>query len=183
MDELLTGLVPGLPDDVARRLREAADGIPLYAVETVRMLRDRGLLEQADGGDVVTGDLTAFEVPETLHALIASRLDGVPEAERRLLQDASVLGKTFTRRGARRALGRPTRRDRAARDEPVRKELLTDRDRSVLARARPARLPAGARPAGHLRDDRPARPPGAPSRRGALPLLRAPASTPTRSPR
>ncbi len=45
------------------------------------------------------GDLTALEVPETLHALIASRLDGVPEAERQLLQDASVLGKTFTRRG------------------------------------------------------------------------------------
>ncbi len=42
MDELLTGLVPGLPDDVRHRLREAADGIPLFAVETVRMLRDRG---------------------------------------------------------------------------------------------------------------------------------------------
>ena len=46
MDELLVGLVPGLPDDVRRRLRDAADGIPLYAVETVRMLRDRGVLEQ-----------------------------------------------------------------------------------------------------------------------------------------
>ena len=64
MDELLLGLVPGLPDDVRARLREAADGIPLYAVETVRMLRDRGVLEQAGGGDVVTGDLTAFEVPQ-----------------------------------------------------------------------------------------------------------------------
>ena len=54
MDELLTGLVPGLPDDLRLRLREAADGIPLYAVETVRMLRDRGLLEQA--GDEVRRD-------------------------------------------------------------------------------------------------------------------------------
>jgi len=99
MDELLIGLVPGLPEDVRVRLREAADGIPLFAVETVRMLRDRGLLEQVGDDVVVTGDLHALEVPETLHALIASRLDGIPEAERRLLQDAAVLGKTFTRRG------------------------------------------------------------------------------------
>ena len=100
MDELLLGprarAARRRPD---QRLREAADGIPLYAVETVRMLRDRGVLEQAGGGDVVTGDLTAFEVPQSLQALITSRLDGVPEEERRLLQDASVLGKTFTRRG------------------------------------------------------------------------------------
>src|SRR5204863_420445 len=39
----------------------------------------------------------ALEVPETLHALIAARLDGLSAEERRLLQDAAVLGKTFTR--------------------------------------------------------------------------------------
>jgi tetratricopeptide (TPR) repeat protein len=38
----------------------------------------------------------ALEVPETLHALIAARLDGLSADERRLLQDAAVLGKTFT---------------------------------------------------------------------------------------
>ncbi len=125
MDELLTGLVPGLPDEVRSRLREAADGIPLFAVETVRMLRDRGLLEQAGDTAVVTGDLTALEVPETLHALIASRLDGIPEAERKLLQDAAVLGKTFTRRG----LSVLSGLDEATVDELltslVHKELLT----------------------------------------------------------
>ena len=94
MDELLSGLVPDLPEDVRARLRVAADGIPLYAVETVRMLRDRGLLT-ADGA----GDLSQLEVPETLHALIASRLDALPDGERRLLQDGAVLGKTFTTRG------------------------------------------------------------------------------------
>jgi predicted ATPase len=99
MDALLAGLVPGLPDDVRLRLREAADGIPLYAVETVRMLRDRGLLTEVGDEVVAIADLTTLEVPETLHALIAARLDGLPETERRLLQDASVLGKTFTRRG------------------------------------------------------------------------------------
>ena len=155
MDELLPGLVPGLPEDVRSRLREAADGIPLYAVETVRMLRDRGLLEQVGGDDVVAGDLTALEVPETLHALIASRLDGVPDAERSLLQDASVLGKTFTRSGLA-ALSGARAGDRAARDEPGPQGAADDRHGSVLTRAGPARLPAGARPADHLRDHRPA---------------------------
>ncbi|HEU0246689.1 MAG TPA: AAA family ATPase [Gaiellaceae bacterium] len=99
MDALLQGLVPGLPDEVRSRIRDRADGIPLYAVETVRMLLDRGLLEQAGSEYRITGPLESLEVPETLHALIASRLDGLPEDEHRVLQDAAVLGKTFTRRG------------------------------------------------------------------------------------
>ncbi len=48
----------------------------------------------------LTGPVEALEVPETLHALIAARLDGLAPAERRLLQDAAVLGKTFARRGS-----------------------------------------------------------------------------------
>jgi class 3 adenylate cyclase/tetratricopeptide (TPR) repeat protein len=99
IDSLLRGLVPGLPDEAVTRIRDRADGIPLYAVETVRMLIDRGLLETAESGYAVTGDLAALDVPETLHALIAARLDGLGPAERQLLQDAAVLGKTFTPRG------------------------------------------------------------------------------------
>ena len=124
MDELLIGLVPGLPDDVRRRLRDAADGIPLYAVETVRMLRDRGMLERVGDDVLVTGDLSAFEVPETLHALIASRLDGIPEDERRLLQDASVLGKTFSARGLAALSGLPQDDVDRLVASLVRKELL-----------------------------------------------------------
>ena len=43
------------------------------------------------------GEVAELEVPETLHGLIAARLDGLAAEERRLLQDASVLGKTFTK--------------------------------------------------------------------------------------
>ena len=97
MEELLTGLVPGLPSEVRDRILARAEGIPLYAVETVRMLIDRGLLVQDGPAYRVTGPVEALEVPETLHALIAARLDGLSAEERRLLQDAAVLGKTFTR--------------------------------------------------------------------------------------
>jgi class 3 adenylate cyclase/tetratricopeptide (TPR) repeat protein len=96
MDELLRGLVPGLPEDLRERIRDRAEGIPLYAVETVRMLIDRGLLKQEDARYAVAGPVTELEVPETLHALIAARLDGLKAEERSLLQQAAVLGKTFT---------------------------------------------------------------------------------------
>ncbi|MDH5333787.1 MAG: AAA family ATPase, partial [Thermoleophilia bacterium] len=99
MDELLVGLVPGLPADTRETIRERADGIPLYAVETVRMLLDRGLLERDGDAYAVTGSLEALAVPETLHALIAARLDGLDTEERRLLERAAVLGKTFSARG------------------------------------------------------------------------------------
>jgi len=97
MEERLTGLVPGLPDDVRRQILGRAEGIPLYAVETVRMLLDRGVLIQEGTVYRPTGAIEALDVPETLHALIAARLDGLPAEERRLLQDAAVLGKTFTK--------------------------------------------------------------------------------------
>jgi len=99
MDELLQGLVPGLPEELRVTIRGRADGIPLYAIETVRMLIDRGLVEQQGDGYRVSGSFDELEVPETLHALIAARLDGLETEERRVLQDASVLGKTFTQRG------------------------------------------------------------------------------------
>ena len=99
IDEILRGLVPGLPDDAVARIRDRADGIPLYAVETVRMLLDRGLLERGETGFAVTGDLSALDVPETLHALIAARLDGLEPDERALLQNAAVLGKAFAAKG------------------------------------------------------------------------------------
>jgi class 3 adenylate cyclase/tetratricopeptide (TPR) repeat protein len=97
MEELLTGLVPGLPEEVRSQILERAEGIPLYAVETVRMLLDRGLLVREGSVYRPEGTIGALDVPETLHALIAARLDGLPPEERRVLQDAAVLGKTFTK--------------------------------------------------------------------------------------
>ncbi|HEV8099819.1 MAG TPA: adenylate/guanylate cyclase domain-containing protein, partial [Gaiellaceae bacterium] len=77
MDELLTGLVPGLPVELRTQILARAEGIPLYAVETVRMLLDRGALVQEGPVYRPTGTIESLEVPETLHALIAARLDGL----------------------------------------------------------------------------------------------------------
>ena len=99
MDELLSGLVPGLSQDIRARILERAEGVPLYAVETVRMLLDRGLLAREGNVYRPTGPVETLEVPETLHALVAARLDSLTTDERRLVQNASVLGKTFTKAG------------------------------------------------------------------------------------
>ena len=99
MQALLTGPVPGLSDDLRERILERAEGVPFYAVETVRMLLDRGVLVREGTTYRLTGEIETLEVPETLQALIAARLDGLTAEERRLVQQASVLGRTFTLRG------------------------------------------------------------------------------------
>ena len=99
MGELLGGLVPGLPDELRTRILDRAEGVPLYAVETVRMLLDRGLLAREGNVYKLTGEVETLEVPETLHSLVAARLDSLTPEERRLVQDGSVLGKTFTKLG------------------------------------------------------------------------------------
>jgi predicted ATPase/class 3 adenylate cyclase len=98
MEELLDGLVPDLPEGLKAQILARAEGVPLYAVETVRMLLDRGVLAQEGSTYRVIGEVEALEVPETLHALIAARLDGLSDEERRVLQNGAVLGKTFSRK-------------------------------------------------------------------------------------
>jgi class 3 adenylate cyclase len=97
MHDLLTGLIPGLPAAATASIIARADGIPLYAVETIRMLlADGRLLELDDGTFQPAGDLGELAVPDTLHALIAARLDSLEPMDRSLIADASVLGQSFT---------------------------------------------------------------------------------------
>ena len=70
-------------------------GNPLYAEQFCRMLVERGRLE---------------EVPESLHGIIAARLDALADSEKRLLQDASIVGKVFWV-GALEAMGGESRSD------------------------------------------------------------------------
>jgi class 3 adenylate cyclase/tetratricopeptide (TPR) repeat protein len=99
METLLTGPVPGLSEELRARILERAEGVPFYAVETVRMLLDRGILVREGHTYRLTGEIGTLEVPETLQALIAARLDGLAAVERRAVQQAAVLGRTFTLRG------------------------------------------------------------------------------------
>jgi class 3 adenylate cyclase/tetratricopeptide (TPR) repeat protein len=96
MREMLSVLVPDLPSSALDAIVQRADGIPLYAVETVRMLAADGRLVEVDGRYRPSGELGDLQVPDSLRSLITARLDGLDADDRRLLQEASVLGQTFT---------------------------------------------------------------------------------------
>jgi class 3 adenylate cyclase/tetratricopeptide (TPR) repeat protein len=79
-----------LPAVVQALLLERAGGNPLYAEEFARLLADRGL--------VVDGRLTEtpeIPVPDTVHGLIAARLDTLAPDVKALVQDAAVVGRVF----------------------------------------------------------------------------------------
>lgn len=71
------------------------------------MLLDRGLLAREGNVYRPTGPVEQLEIPETLQALVAARLDGLSPEERRVVQDGAVLGKTFTRQGLSSVTGTP----------------------------------------------------------------------------
>ncbi|HYK95381.1 MAG TPA: adenylate/guanylate cyclase domain-containing protein [Candidatus Dormibacteraeota bacterium] len=126
MRQLLAGFVPDLPNAAAGSIVHRAEGIPLYAVETIRMLVADGRLRERAGGNGYdpTGDLGELAIPETLHALIAARLDGLDPAERAMIQDAAVLGQSFTQAGLAAVSGLPAAELEARLRVLVRSDLL-----------------------------------------------------------
>jgi class 3 adenylate cyclase/tetratricopeptide (TPR) repeat protein len=100
ISELLGGLVVGLPDEIRAALVERSEGIPLFAVETVRSLIDRDLVIPRGGqyvlADPETLDLDSVGAPASLQALISARLDTLSASQRRVVDQASVLGSSFT---------------------------------------------------------------------------------------
>src|SRR5439155_20278271 len=124
MAQLLEGLVPGLPGAVSQQIVTRAEGVPLYAVEIVRMLLDDGRLMAEEGRYRIAGKIDGFDVPATLHALINARLDALPADERSLLQDAAVLGQRFTIDGLSALRSQPEGTLKPKLDSLVGRELL-----------------------------------------------------------
>ncbi|MGA7271889.1 MAG: adenylate/guanylate cyclase domain-containing protein, partial [Acidimicrobiia bacterium] len=95
MVELIDGAVPGIPAPVRARIVEAADGVPLFAVEMIRTLLADGRLTAGPEG-VTAGQLDDMEVPSSVQAVISARLDRLAATDRDLTRDAAVLGYSFT---------------------------------------------------------------------------------------
>jgi predicted ATPase len=87
----------GLPleADLGRQIVESTGGNPLFLEEFLAMLVEDGSLERANGSWTLTRDLAALEVPPTIEALLAARLDRLPREERTALESASVIGQVF----------------------------------------------------------------------------------------
>ncbi len=125
MRALVEGTVPGLPDHAVETVIARAGGVPLYAVEFIRMLMSTGdVVRTAEGRFELVGDLADLSVPETVQAVIGSRLDRLGPEDRLLLQDASVLGLSFTPMALAGMRGEPIEAIRARLLALVRDELL-----------------------------------------------------------
>ncbi|HEY7666814.1 MAG TPA: AAA family ATPase, partial [Actinomycetota bacterium] len=94
---MIDDLLPGeITDELKKLIVERSEGNPLYTEEIVRMLIDRGVLRatQASRWEVASS-VDDVEVPRSIQGLIAARLDGLPEEEKSILQDAAVVGREF----------------------------------------------------------------------------------------
>ena len=97
MRELLTEVVDALPEQAMQRIVAQAEGVPLYAIETLRALADRGVLAPRDGRLALESELDELDVPPSLSSLIAARLDALEPVERGLVKAMSVFGEAFPR--------------------------------------------------------------------------------------
>jgi class 3 adenylate cyclase len=125
MGQLVDALVPGMPSSARAAVISQAQGIPLFAVETVRALIDRDIVQPAEGVYRLVGDVGELVVPDSLHALLAARLDALDPSVRRLVTDAAVLGTSFPADALIAVSGRDEPAVRAALAELVRREVLS----------------------------------------------------------
>jgi predicted ATPase len=124
MEALVEALVPGTPPAARAKITGQAQGIPLFAVETIRSLVDRDIVQPIDGVYRLVGEVGELAVPDSLHALLAARLDALDPPVRRLVADAAVLGTTFPAEALAAVSGQDEAVVRAGLAELVRREVL-----------------------------------------------------------
>ena len=91
---LLDELLPQVGSELREKVLATAEGNPLFAEEIVGHLIDQGVLVR-DGEQIVEGSDAPVTIPDTVRALLAARVDALPGEEKRLLQDAAAVGRTF----------------------------------------------------------------------------------------
>ena len=96
-EELLRSLVgdDSAVDPLKRLLIERTEGNPLFLEESVRALVDSGVLVGERGAYRLTRDPPGIQVPTTVQAVLAARIDRLPAEDKRLLETAAVIGKDF----------------------------------------------------------------------------------------
>src|SRR5262245_49977476 len=97
--DLVSGLFGATPGEGLAHLQDfvaaRAGGNPLFVEEILRSLVGKGVLVRQGDRWVCTAACEAVDVPPTLHGLLLSRVDRLPDDARRLLQEAAVVGAVF----------------------------------------------------------------------------------------
>ncbi|HEY6960060.1 MAG TPA: adenylate/guanylate cyclase domain-containing protein, partial [Candidatus Limnocylindria bacterium] len=87
--------VDDLPAELRERVIERSEGNPLFVEEFLRMLIDEGRVVHDHDRWRATAAAADVRVPESIHALLAARIDSLADDERRVLQVASIVGERF----------------------------------------------------------------------------------------
>lgn len=87
--------IDAIPAALRTQIVERSAGTPLFCEELIRMLVDEGRLVREGSRWLATADLEQLPVPPSINAVLAARLDGLPEGDRAVLQAASVIGQRF----------------------------------------------------------------------------------------
>lgn len=109
----------GLPPETARVIVQRAEGNPLFVEELVRMLLE--------------GSTPGAAIPDTVQAVLTARIDRLPPEERRALQAAAVIGRTFWPSAVARIAGLSEDDTTRAIGVLIGKELVVNRPRSTVA--------------------------------------------------
>jgi predicted ATPase len=93
-DELLQALLGDDPslEPLKRLLIARTEGNPFFLEESVRTLVETGVLVGEYGAYRLAQPLASLQVPATVQAVLAARIDRLPPEEKRLLQTAAVIG-------------------------------------------------------------------------------------------
>ncbi len=87
--------IPEPPGELSSLVLEKSEGNPFYIEEIVRSFIESGVLKRDSGSWRVAKSISSFEVPDTVEAVIRSRIDQLPPEVQEVLGRASVIGKNF----------------------------------------------------------------------------------------
>jgi class 3 adenylate cyclase/tetratricopeptide (TPR) repeat protein len=83
-------------EDIAKLLLDKAEGVPLFAEEFTRSLKEAGHVIDVDGRCCLKTDFASIRIPGTIHDVLMARVDRLPEDAREILLAGAVIGREFS---------------------------------------------------------------------------------------
>lgn len=87
-----------LPQDLVKLIHERTGGNPLFIEEACYSLTGTGAVAVEEGRAVLTRDLSELPLPDSVQAIIASRMDRMDKTTREVVRLASAIGRQFSQR-------------------------------------------------------------------------------------
>ncbi|MCH8983165.1 MAG: AAA family ATPase [Acidobacteria bacterium] len=125
--------VDDLPEAIHRQILHRAGGNPFFLEEIIRNLIDNELIVRVDGGWHASEGLEEVEIPDTVQATLAARIDLLDPTEKQILQKAAVVGRIVWPGAVERLMNGDAGMVRATFDKLEERELLRSQLGSTVA--------------------------------------------------